>query len=270
MSFITIQCRLVAEEKTLRQLWELMADKNTPLINELLEQVGKHSDFDKWLKQGEIPKEDIEKIIKSLETQEPFVDQPGRFYTSAVTLVQEIYKSWFALQQQRQRRIEGKERWLRMFKIDIELQQESQCSLDIIRNKANKILNSFVIESTQKPRTTSKIKKRSKKTNIDDKTVFKNLFELYDKTEDSLSKCAIAYLLKNDCLVREIDEEPIQYAQRRRQKEIQVERLREQLKSQKPKGRDLTGEKWLTTLKEAINQVPLNEVEAKYWQASLS
>lgn len=28
MSVITIQCRLVAEEDTLRQLWELMAEKN--------------------------------------------------------------------------------------------------------------------------------------------------------------------------------------------------------------------------------------------------
>ncbi len=36
MSIITIQCRLVASESTRRQLWELMAGKNTPLVNELL------------------------------------------------------------------------------------------------------------------------------------------------------------------------------------------------------------------------------------------
>ncbi|MEI2581766.1 type V CRISPR-associated protein Cas12k [Scytonema sp. PRP1] len=149
MSVITIQCRLVAEENTLRQLWELMAEKNTPLINELLEQVGQHPDFEKWLKKGEVPEEAIETIKKSLITQEPFAGQPGRFYTSAVTLVKEIYKSWFALQQERQRKIEGKERWLKMLKSDIELQQESQCNLDIIRNKANEILTSFVANFTE-------------------------------------------------------------------------------------------------------------------------
>ena len=34
MSLKTIQCRLVAKESTRQQLWELMAHKNTPLINE--------------------------------------------------------------------------------------------------------------------------------------------------------------------------------------------------------------------------------------------
>ncbi|MBD2605009.1 hypothetical protein H6G81_10825 [Scytonema hofmannii FACHB-248] len=269
MSVITIQCRLVAEDDTHRQLWELMAEKNTPLINELLEQLAQHTDFDKWLKQGEVSKEAIETIQKSLITQERFAGQPGRFYTSAVTLVKEIYKSWFALQQQRQRKIEGKERWLKMLKSDIELQQESQSSLDIIRNKANEILNSFVAKFTQPIKQPSKTKKGKKKKKTKDSTLFKALFDLYDKTEDSLSKCAIAYLLKNDCQVSELDEEQVQYAQRRRRKEIEIQRLREQLKSRKPKGRDLTGEKWLTTLEEATNQVPLDEFEAKSWQASL-
>lgn len=46
MSVITIQCRLVASEDTRRHLWQLMANKNTPLINELLEQVRIHPDND--------------------------------------------------------------------------------------------------------------------------------------------------------------------------------------------------------------------------------
>jgi hypothetical protein len=221
MSVITIQCRLVAEENTLRQLWELMAEKNTPLINELLEQVGQHPDFEKWLKKGEVPKKAIDTIKKSLITQEPFAGQPGRFYTSAVTLVKEIYKSWFALQQQRQRKIEGKERWLKMLKSDIELQQESQCNLEIIRNKANEILTSFVANFTENRNQQSKKKgnktKKNKKVS-EDSTLFNALFDLYDETEDCLSQCALAYLLKNHCQVSEIDEDPEQYVKRRRQK----------------------------------------------------
>ncbi|MBD2357037.1 hypothetical protein H6G41_20815 [Tolypothrix sp. FACHB-123] len=272
MSVITIQCRLVAEENTLRQLWKLMAEKNTPLINELLEQVGQHPNFEKWLKKGEVPEEAIDTIKKSLITQKPFAGQPGRFYTSAVTLVKEIYKSWFTLQQQRQRKIEGKERWLKMLKSDIELQQQSQCHLDIIRNKANELLTSFVANITDNRNQQSKKKdtktKKNKKVS-EDSTLFNALFALYDQTKDCLSQCAIAYLLKNNCQVSEIDEDPEEYVKRRRQKEIELERLKEQLKSRKPKGRDLTGEKWLTTLKEATNQVPVDQLEAKSWQDSL-
>lgn len=42
MSQITIQCRLIAQEKTRQQLWQLMTQKNTPLINELLRQLANH------------------------------------------------------------------------------------------------------------------------------------------------------------------------------------------------------------------------------------
>lgn len=52
-------------------------------------------------------------------------------------------------------------------------------------------------------------------------------------------------------------------------KEIEIERLKDQLQSRLPKGRDLTGEEWLETLKTATANVPQNENEAKAWQAAL-
>ena len=55
MSQITIQCRLVAPAYTRQQHWMLMAEANTPLINELLEQVRQHSDFEVWRSIGKIP-----------------------------------------------------------------------------------------------------------------------------------------------------------------------------------------------------------------------
>src|SRR5690348_4934545 len=116
MSVITIQCRLVADEDSLRSLWELMAQKNTPLINELLEHLGEHPDFNTWVKAGKLPTGIIKTLCNSLKTEERFAGQPGRFYTSATALVDYIYKSWLALQQRLQRRIEGKERWLGVLK----------------------------------------------------------------------------------------------------------------------------------------------------------
>ncbi len=273
MSLITIQCRLVADKASLRHLWKLMAEKNTPLINELLEQLAQHPDFEAWLQKGEVPKGTIKAICDSLKTQKRFADQPGRFYTSAVTLVNEVYKSWFALQQRRQRQIEGKERWLNMLKSDIELQQENQSNLDVIRAKATEILDSFLAQLTQDNNKQSKIKKANKtKKNQKDSsntTLFGGLFDTYDKTEDCLSKCALVYLLKNNCQISEIDEDPNQYAKGKRKKEIEIERLRNQIKSRKPKGRDITAEKWLETLQEATQKVTLNEDKAKSWQASI-
>ncbi|MEH2184523.1 type V CRISPR-associated protein Cas12k [Nostoc sp.] len=273
MSVITIQSPLFSDENSLRLFWELMVEKNTPLINELLEQLGKHPNFETWLQKGEMPKDTIETICDSLKKQERFAGQPGRFYTSAVTLVKEVYKSWFALQKRRQRQIEGKERWLKMLKSDMELQQESECSLDVIRVKSTKILTSFVAKFTQDKKKQSKIKKGNKtkknKKDFSNTALFGGLFDIYDKTEDCLSRCALAYLLKNNCQVSEVDEDPDQYAKSRRKKEIELERLKNQIKSRKPKGRDLTGEKWLKTLSEVVNQIPLNEDEAKSWQATL-
>ncbi|MBD2342514.1 hypothetical protein H6G64_37095 [Calothrix sp. FACHB-156] len=52
MSQITIQCRLVASESTRQQLWKLMAEKNTPLINELLTQVAQQPEFESWWQKG--------------------------------------------------------------------------------------------------------------------------------------------------------------------------------------------------------------------------
>ncbi|WP_194071783.1 hypothetical protein [Synechocystis sp. LEGE 06083] len=55
MSIITIHCDLTAPEATRRQLWELMAEKNTPLINELLRLVAEEKDFDVWCQKGYPP-----------------------------------------------------------------------------------------------------------------------------------------------------------------------------------------------------------------------
>ncbi|MBN3869508.1 hypothetical protein [Nostoc sp. JL33] len=57
MSVITIQCRLLGDDNSLRLFWELMAEKNIPLINQLLEQLGKHPHFETWLQKGEVPKD---------------------------------------------------------------------------------------------------------------------------------------------------------------------------------------------------------------------
>ncbi|MEL6459446.1 MAG: type V CRISPR-associated protein Cas12k [Cyanobacteria bacterium J06621_15] len=273
MSVKTIQCRLVADDNTLRHLWELMAEKNTPLANEILQKLAKHDDFETWVESGRMPKTVIKELCDSLKNQEPFAGQPGRFYTSAISLVTYIYKSWLALNKRLQRKIEGKEKWLEMLKSDAELEQESSSSSETIRTKATEILASLAAQKTDNTNQKSKSlkKKKSKQEKIVKSPSIKSsvLFDAYRQTEDSLTKCAVVHLLKNNCQVNDIEEDEEKYTQQRRKKEIEIKRLKEQLKNRVPKGRDLTGEKWLEALEQAVNSFPENENEAKSWQASL-
>ncbi|ABA21816.1 conserved hypothetical protein [Trichormus variabilis ATCC 29413] len=272
MSVITIQCRLIASEATRSYLWQLMAQKNTPLINELIEQLGIHPEIEQWLKKGKLPDGVVKPLCDSLITQESFANQPKRFNKSAIEVVEYIYKSWLALQKERQQTIDRKEHWLKMLKSDVELEQESKCTLDAIRSQATKILPKYLAQSEQNNnQTQSQNKKKSKKskTKNENSTLFDILFKAYDKAKNPLNRCTLAYLLKNNCQVSQKDEDPNQYALRRSKKEKEIERLKKQLQSRKPNGRDLTGREWQQTLIMATSSVPESNDEANIWQKRL-
>jgi hypothetical protein len=73
MSQITIQCRLVASPSTRQQLWTLMTQRNTPLINELLKQIAQHPDFETWRQKGKIPAGTIKQLCEPLRTDSRFI-----------------------------------------------------------------------------------------------------------------------------------------------------------------------------------------------------
>lgn len=246
MSQITIQCRLVANTTTYEAFWKLMAEGNTPLINELLHQICQHPDFPTWREKGKIPGGLIKQLCNSLKTDPRFQDQPGRFYMSAIALVERICKSWLKRQQRLDFQLKAKQRWLNQLKTDEQLIEESQCSLEQIRTKASEILASLDSNSDR----------------------MRTLFILNDNTpeSDSLTQTAICYLLKNYGRMPEDIEDDKKLAKGRRKVEIQIERLTEQLESRYPKGRDLTGQQWLDTLNLAIATQPKNNIEAKIWQ----
>ncbi|MFW6264284.1 MAG: type V CRISPR-associated protein Cas12k [Cyanobacteriota bacterium] len=273
MSHVTIQCRLVASEATRHQLWTLMADLNTPLINELLAQLPQHPDFETWREKGKLPPGIVKKLCQSLKSDPRFIGQPARFYTSAIAVVEYLYKAWLTLQKRLQNKRQGQIRWLGMLKSDEELVEDSNCSLESIRTKAAELLNTLSPGADQPQNNTGK--KKNKKTQKKDKTPESNksasdsLFQAYDKTDEPLNRAAIAYLLKNGCRIRTKPENPKKFAKRRRKVEIKIQRLSDQLESRIPKGRDLTGNKWLETLAIASTTVPQHESEAKSWQDQL-
>lgn len=260
MSQITIQCRLVASEPTRKLIWQLMAEKNTPLINEILWQINNHPDFEQWQRNAKLPSSLVIDLCKSFQEDSLYSEQPSRFYLSASTLVNYIYKSWLKLQQRRQRKLEEQERWLLMLKSDTELLKECECSLDIIRSKTKEILNDV-------EKAIAKAQKKSNK-NVPKKSSL--LFDLYDETEESdiLTRSAICYLLKNGSKLPKPNkiEDKKKFAQRCRKVQIKIERLKDQLESSRPHGRDLTGEHWLETLLTAATTVPQDNSEARAWQ----
>ena len=246
MSKITIQCRLTANETTRHQLWQLMVEKNTPLINELLKQLAEHPDLETWKQKGKIPLGTVKNLCHPLRTNPKFIGQPGRFYSSAISLVDYIYKSWLKLQRRLECQLQGQQRWLSMLRSDEELVTECDRTLEEIQLKATQILSNDL--------------------NEEDKSIASQLFDLYDETEDIFTRSAIVYLLKNGCKVRQKPEDQKKLAQRRRQTEIKIARLLEKLDGKAPQGRDLTGQKWLNTLLTAATQVPQDETQVKSWQ----
>ncbi|HLO47507.1 MAG TPA: type V CRISPR-associated protein Cas12k [Kamptonema sp.] len=277
MSQITIQCRLIAKESTRRQLWELMAQKNTPLINELLERIGQHPDFLTWRQNGKLPPGLIKQLGESLKTDPRYTGQPSRFYMSAIALINYIYKSWFALMKRLQYQLEGKTRWLEMLKSDAELLETSSVTLETLRHQATEILTQLTPQpDSPKPKNTGKKAKKPKASESEcatrrlrQRTLSHSLFTAYRQSEDNLTRSAIAYLLKNGCKLTDKEEDPEKFAKRRRRVEIQIQRLTEQLTARMPKGRDLTNAQWLETLAIASTTVPETDTQAKSWQDRL-
>ncbi|MEH1956434.1 type V CRISPR-associated protein Cas12k [Nostoc sp.] len=269
MSQITIQCRLIASESVRQKLWKLMATLNTPLINELVEQLGKHPDFENWRQQGKLPTTVVSQLCQPLKTDPRFVGQPSRLYMSAIHIVDYIYKSWLAIQKRLQQQLDGKMRWLEMLNSDVELVETSGSSMEAIRTKASEILAKAMptsdSDSSQPKRKKGKKAKKSSSSSSD-RSLSNKLFEAYQETEDILSRSAISYLLKNGCKLSDKEEDSEKFAKRRRQVEIQIQRLTEKLISRMPKGRDLTNGKWLETLFTVTTTFPEDNAEAKRWQ----
>ncbi|MBR8829666.1 MAG: hypothetical protein N5P05_001384 [Chroococcopsis gigantea SAG 12.99] len=268
MTTKTIECRLHAQTGTLRYLWEMMAGKNTPLINELLSRINQHPDFEEWFKAGSIPKKAMNSICDDLKKQEAYSGQPGRFYTSTMFLVDYMLKSWFEIQQSLQKKLEGKQRWLKMLKNDRELEEQCQRSIEEIRSAAWQILQAMQQEDTDNSPKKS-TRKKDKKNKQESVSLFDRLFQAYNDEQDELRSCALAYLLKNNCEITEEDEDLQRYNQRRRRKEIEIERLQKQLENRFPIGRDLTGQQWLEILTTVRENIPKDDIEISVWRAKL-
>lgn len=269
MSIITIHCRLVASEPVRRCLWQLMSKSNTPLVKDLLQQVSQHPEFETWQRRGTIPEKAVKALCEPLKAVYP--GQPGRFYASAILMVTYTYESWLALQQNRRRRLDGKQRWLKVVKSDGELLQLCDSTLEAMQQQAKVILLQLNPESNKQspPKPKKRTKAKHQTNSAQTISLMDRLFKAHAAADDLLTQCAIAYLIKNGGEIPETEEDPEKFAHRIHRKQKEIERLEAQLQARLPKGRDLTGEEFLETLEIVTQQIPASVAQAKEWQAKL-
>jgi hypothetical protein len=255
MSKITIQCRLFADETARRYLWELMCDRNTPLVNELLRLVAIHPDFLTWRSKGKIPTKEFTKLAKTLNKDPRFNNQPAKFRISAEKTALYTFKSWVAIQKLTQQKLTGKISWLRMLRTNEESIADCGQDLDQIRKKAQALI----------------LRYQSAKDSAESKThLRKSLYKAYERTKDSLSRSAVAYLLRNRCQIPLDTEEDLnKFLKYRCKIENQIKILTQQLANRLPQGRDLTGERFLNTLETATRNDPVDNHEFSRWQSQL-
>jgi IS605 OrfB family transposase len=247
MSQITICCRLIAPEDPRQVLWQRMAERNTPLINEALKQLPQHPDFPKWQRKGKVPDTAAKRIIDDLKADPRFVDQPVWYYISAQKHVTYIFRSWLASKQRKQWKLEGKRRLLEVLKADITLAELAQCSLEDLQQEAQNILAQVV------------------KTDL-----VPTLWREYAKAEQAQRKCAIAYLLKRNGKLEPKKENIEQLEKRRNKTEIFIQRLTAQIDSSLPKGRDLTDCMRELALTEGVQSSFLEDAEYNDWRDVLT
>jgi len=248
----------------------LAAKLNTPLINELLDQISKDSRFEEWCLKGSVSQKVVkDEFCQPLRSDPRFIGQPGRFYASVIVTVSRIFKSWMCIRSKLVYQLDRKNRWLLMLQSDEELTKACSCDLEKLQMKAAEVLSEIASRTPQLDKAAS-CKESQNQEKPKEESQFDILFGLYRKTKDSVTQGAIAYLLKNSSKLPDKPEDPKKFAERRRKTEIRAERLTKTLqRMQLPSGRDLTGQKWSDTLEVATRTVPEHEDEAALWQAVL-
>lgn len=196
-------------------------------------------------KQGWLPKGFVKKLCKSLSEQAPFKGMSGRFYSSVIERVEEIFKSWFESRQKLIRKIKGKRHHLVVVESDLELSEISNFSQLEIEEQAELVLTQIDAENDSKG---------------ENGNLFNNLYKRFDATKDLLDRRAIIHLLRNGGKARKQLRKPrkfkkekkfrkfkkekkppelMTFAQYLEAKRIEIGRLEKQLLNQLPRARNL-------------------------------
>jgi IS605 OrfB family transposase len=246
----TIQALLKAPETVLESMWK-SSITYTLLINELLQQLPHQAEFPTWQRRGWIDQEAVRGLIKNWKQQGQFTGLAHRWYLSAELVVKDCYDAWFAQQRNRILSLEGKQKWLDVLLLSIQLVTAHSFSEEHIFTTAQIVLQEAqqtVLEESEQ----QTVLEESEQQTQGNRALLKTLLDQFKETTDALIQCAIVYLIVRQYEIGKpmLDAKELQKLVAVKKKEI--ERLEQQLKAQFPKGRDPLGHRFEQEIDAAI------------------
>jgi hypothetical protein len=245
-----------SSEDVRQHLWQLFLI-SSGLIDELLDRLSQHLNFQTWRQQGNLPDDELKACWLELKTS-PLYDEklPGRFFSSVQSMVKTIYASWLALHQQKQRRLNGLNRLTEIVYSDEALLEMCDLTFEQLQANAESMLAEIDKEIANSEKSLSRIN-----------LLFKKHTELPE--EDIIGRSAIAYLIKHGCKIESKIEPTPKFKKWFKTKLKQVRRLENQIAGHFPRGRDLNDAVFLRVLETATKEEPQDDRELMLWQSQI-
>jgi hypothetical protein len=245
-----------SSEDVRQHLWQLFLISSA-LIDELLDRLSQHKDFQIWQQQGNLPDDVLKTCWQELKSSPSYDEKlPSRFFSSIQSNVKIIYASWLSVHRQKQRRLEGLNRLIKIVYSDEDLLDMCQCQFDRLQENAELMLSEIDKEIANSTKSPSRIN-----------LLFTKQPELPE--EDIIGRSAIAYLIRHGCKIEPKIESTEKFKKWFRRKQKQAQRLENQLAGHFPRGRDLNDAVFLKVLETATKDEPQDNRELMLWQSQI-
>jgi hypothetical protein len=246
-----------SSEDVRQHLWQLFLISSA-LIDELLDRLSQHPNFQTWLQQGNLPDDELKACWLELKSSTSYDEKlPGRFFSSVQSMVKTIYASWLAVNQQKQRRLNGLNRLTEIVYSDEALFEMCDLTFAQLQANAESTLSEIDREIANSEKSLSRIN-----------LLFQKHTEIPE--EEIASRSAIAYLIRHGCKIEPKIESTEKFKKWFRTKRKRAQRLEKQLAGHFPRGRDIQ-DKILTSCLENINRDDFaDDLEYMLWHNPIS
>jgi hypothetical protein len=246
-----------SSEDVRQTLWQLFLI-SSGLIDELLDRLSQHPNFQTWQQQGSLPDDELKACWLELKSSPSYDEKlPGRFFSSVQSMVKTIYASWLAVNQQKQRRLNGLNKLTEIVYSDQALIEMCDLTFAQLQANAESMLSEIDKEIANSEKSLSRIN-----------LLFKKYTEIPE--EDIISRSAIAYLIRHGCKIESKIEPVTEFKKWLGKKRKEARRLETQLAGHFPRGRDVQN-KALTSCLENINRDDFaDDLEYMLWHNPIS
>jgi hypothetical protein len=246
-----------SSEDVRQHLWQLFLI-SSGLIDELLDRLSQHPNFQTWRQQGNLPDDELKACWLELKSSPSYdAKLPSRFFSSIQSMVKNIYDSWLAVNQKKQRRIEGLNQLMQIVYSDEDLLDMCQCQFEQLKANAESMLSEIDKEITNSEKPLSRIN-----------LLFKKYTEFLE--EDITSRSAIAYLIRHGCKIESRIEPTAEFKKWFGKKRKESRRLEKQLAGHFPRGRDIQDRALTNSLETTNRDNFADDLEYMLWRNPIS